>query len=469
MANFSFALRLALGLLPKTEKVEGQYNDLVAEYQKLNEYKNSDELKAFNELSQFANSAELKKLKADLAAKTYKGSNIEKAELRYKSLKKDKNIVNYFKVLNSQDLKRLQQVEASDKLARFNDLSKNIAELKQAQPDADLDKELKSLSKDSDIKFYNKFINKSKYQQYLRTKESSLLTELADLETSINSAEFAQEKAYLLDKDKYSKTDEAKKEQQYTELLNSANIKWFKSVVDSNKFDQLNAWKLTFEDDFSAAKVDDSKWMNSFLWGKMGINDSYVINGEKQVHTDGKNFEIANSVLNIVTKKEKASGKVWNDKAGFIQREFDYTSGMINTAQTFRQKCGRFEAKIKIDAEAPVYQAFWLKGEKITPQIDIFKYNVGKNGKMQMSAYDGKNTVGTKFGGKALSKDFFIYSIEWDQKQITWKVNGVEILTSSNVLPNEPLYIVLSAGLMRDADNLPSKMQIDWVRCFEKA
>ena len=53
MANFSFALRLALGFLPKTEKIEEERNLLIAEFNKLNEYKDSDELKKFNELKEY--------------------------------------------------------------------------------------------------------------------------------------------------------------------------------------------------------------------------------------------------------------------------------------------------------------------------------------------------------------------------------------------------------------------------------
>ena len=45
MANFSFALRLAFGLLPKTEKIESDRNQLIAEYNKLNEFKDSETLK----------------------------------------------------------------------------------------------------------------------------------------------------------------------------------------------------------------------------------------------------------------------------------------------------------------------------------------------------------------------------------------------------------------------------------------
>ncbi|MBQ4230448.1 MAG: glycoside hydrolase family 16 protein, partial [Salinivirgaceae bacterium] len=278
---------------------------------------------------------------------------------------------------------------------------------------------------------------------------------------------FKTQKEYLLDKNRFSRSEEAKREQEYIAMKNSEEIKWYEATVNSNKFDELKAWNLTFEDDFTDGKVDESKWMNSFFMGKMMLNDRYVLANEKQYFTDNKNVDIKNSVLSIVTKKEKATGKVWDAKLGFMTKDFDYTSGMLSTANSFRQQYGRFEAKIRINSEAPVYQAFWLKGEHKEPEIDIFKYNI-KKGQMQLSAYNKGAAAGNKFGGSGLAKDFFIYTVDWDASKITWKINGYEVASASNNI-NEPLFIMLSAGLNQAADNLPAAMQIDWVRCYEKA
>ena len=302
---------------------------------------------------------------------------------------------------------------------------------------------------------------------YVETSNSSLIADYEELKAYVNSEEFKSQKAYLLDKDRFSKTDEAKREQQFIEMQNSEEIKWYQATVNSNKFDELKAWKLTFEDNFDETKVDEQKWMNSFFWGKMMLNDRYVLAGDKQYYTDNKNVDIKNSVLSIVTKKEKATGKVWDAKHGFFTQDFDYTSGLLSTANSFRQQYGRFEAKIKINAEAPVYQAFWLKGENKEPEIDIFKYNI-KKGQMQLSAYNKGAAAGNKFGGSGLAKDFFIYTVDWSSDKISWKINGYEVASTTNNI-NEPLFIMLSAGLNKDADNLPAAMQVDWVRCYEKA
>lgn len=87
---------------------------------------------------------------------------------------------------------------------------------------------------------------------------------------------------------------------------------------------------------------------------------------------------------------------------------------------------------------------------------------------MQVSAYNKGAAAGNKFGGSGLAKDFFIYTVDWDANTITWKINGYTVATAPNNI-QEPLFLMLSAGLTKDADALPSSMEIDWVRCYEKA
>ena len=479
MANFSFAFRLAFGLLPKTEKIESDRNQLIAEYKKLNEFKDSETLKKFNKLQEYVDSAEFKSTKSKITSLNYADSEYCSKEKQFQALEKDKRVKNYFAVSQSADLKRFESAAQSDALKRLKELAEtvNSADFQQAKSDKSnpekmaecksLQKEYKSLTKNPEIKFWTKYQNKSAYKMYVETSNSTLISDYEELKAYVNSDEFKTQKEYLLDKNRFSKSDEAKREQEYINMKNSEEIKWYEATVNSNKFDELKAWNLTFEDDFTDSKVDESKWMNSFFMGKMVLNDRYVLANEKQYFTDNKNVDIKQSVLSIVTKKEKATGKVWDAKLGFMTKDFDYTSGMLSTANSFRQQYGRFEAKIKINSLSPVYQAFWLKGEHKEPEIDIFKYNI-KKGQMQLSAYNKGVAAGNKFGGSGLAKDFFIYTVDWDANTITWKINNYVVATAPNNI-QEPLFLMLSAGLTNNADNLPAAMQVDWVRCYEKA
>lgn len=435
MANFSFSLRLALGLLPQTTKIENKKNQLENELEKLNEIANSDLLAEYYELERYIQSQEFKNAKASIRSLNYKKSEEYRQEKKLLKLEKSTSIKNYFKVLQSADYQNLEK-EENEKTEKFK---------------------------------------KSKeYQFFLETEKSAELNEYKQLKEIINSEAFLNTKNYLEDKERYKKTEEYAKESRYIELSKNADIIWYLKNKNTKKFDEIKKWKITFEENFASQQIDEQKWMNSYFWGKMLLNDRYVLAGDKHYYTDNKNINLTGNLLKIITKKENAKGKVWHPKTGFSEQNFDYTSGMLSTAHSFRQKYGKFEAKIKIDSETPVFQAFWLKGERILPEIDIFKFNTHENKKMLMTSAVGNaekhKEKSTKFNGGSLAKDFYIYSIDWTPERITWKINDIEVYSISEEIPNEPMYILLSAGINKEVNNtnIQSNYEIDWIKCYEK-
>ncbi len=439
MANFGFSLRLALGLLPQTEKIEAKENALKQEFEKLIQLSNSDILEEYNTLHNYIKSQEFINAKKSIQALKYKNSEEYTQEKEFITLQKDKGIKNYFEVLQTSECKQIEEGAEGEHL--------------------------------------DKFKNSKQYQLFLQTKNSRELARYNELNELVKSDEFIERKNYLLDADKYKKSEEYAKEERFKELSKNEDIVWYLKNKDSKKYDKLKAWNLTFEDTFNDNAINTDKWMNSYFWGEMLLKDRYVLSGDRHYYTDNKNLNLNGNTLQIITKSEKAKGKVWNHKYGFSEQEFDYTSGMLSTAQSFRQKYGRFEAKVKIDAESPVYQAFWLKGEKLLPEIDVFKYNTDKKNQMLMSlsngnvknANDAHNST-TKISGTSLGKGFYIYSVDWTPNKISWKINNIEVCSTDRHIPNEPLYIILSAGLVHEAQgNIQSAFEIDWVRCYEKA
>ena len=237
MANFSFAFRLAFGLLPKTEKIESDRNQLIAEYNKFNEFKDSETLKKFNKLQEYVDSAEFKNAKSKITSLNYADSEYCSKEKQFLALEKDKRVKNYFAVSQSADLKRFESAAQSDALKRMKDLAEtvNSADFQQAKSDKSnpekmaecksLQQEYKSLTKNSEIKFWTKYQNKSAYKMYVETSKSTLIADYEELKAYVNSDEFKTQKEYLLDKNRFSKSEEAKREQEYIEMKNSEDIK----------------------------------------------------------------------------------------------------------------------------------------------------------------------------------------------------------------------------------------------------
>lgn len=462
-------------------------NPIVKAYLKNTEKDTVDKPAEVTELEDLENYLSSQEYKTKLEELKYKNTEEYKKEEKFKTLHKSKKFKNYYKLINSEPFKHYDRFKDSDDLKHFEELKSYLAspEYQEALNNFTYtnSEEYKKAQKFEELKKSSKITNWVKYQTtkafkgFKEVENSELLSEYLKLEEFINSDEFKQVKEYMLDKEKWHKTEDFQKESRYQELSKSDDVKWYFAVKDSNKFDGLKAWRLTFEEDFNTGKVEEEKWMNSYFWGKMLLNDRYVMAGDKQFYTDNKNIELNGTSLKIVTKKEKTQGKVWHPLHGFSTQEYNYTSGMLSTAHSFRQQYGKFEAKIKLNADYPVYQAFWLKGEKILPEIDVFKFNMDKKNRFQMStiwgdANESKNAQRKteKINGGNLSKDYFIYSLDWTEKSLTWKINGIEVFSTSEGLPNEPLYLLFSAGIQKEPsqDLASSAFEIDWVRCYEK-
>jgi beta-glucanase (GH16 family) len=106
------------------------------------------------------------------------------------------------------------------------------------------------------------------------------------------------------------------------------------------------------------------------------------------------------------------------------------------------------------------------------PQIDIFKYC---NKKLSLSTFWGNpaEAKGVKHNtslvnASRLAGNYFIYSLEWSPEKIVWKVNGIELKTQTQNIPEEPMYVVLNSGVTGDQPVIPGQMEIDWVRCYQR-
>ena len=409
----------------------------------------------------------------------------------FKEKQKDSKLKRFFKIEKSKKLKDFLDLQGSDKIAEYEALKAEIEsdkfkELETYAKEMKFEKteeyqnlqEYKRLKKDPDIKAFYAFQKSPKLALYNETKDSEQLKEHEELKGYINSDEFKKEKEYLKVKDKFKLSDEYKDYQEYKALKKDEDIQWYFKTKDSDKFDEINKWQETFVEDFDTDTVDTNKWLPIYYYGETLLNDSYVVEGSKHFYTKGDNLSVNNSVLSIHTKDEKTKGRVWNPMLGFREEEFNYTSGIINTGMSFRQKYGLFKAKIKASNQYPVYHMFYLLAEKISPEVDIFKTGEKKN------SYAATNFFGNPLKPKSLdfsrgiiknhdySKDFYIYALEWTPDKLIWKVNDVVVFEQTENIPQEPMYIILSSGIAdskKQSSSVSAKMDIDWIKVYQEA
>jgi hypothetical protein len=467
-----------------TKKYEASLTKEKNDFERFTKFEDSELLRRYNELDTLIHSGEFEKKVHHLKNDKYKDTEQWRQLDQFNAMRSSSDIKSYLKFTRAGKLDRMKSIAKSAEYKEYLELKSYVNStefhtakaqktFKQSEARAKFQR-YKSYLKNTDIKFYLKTERNSEYLSALKLEESERLKTFFKLESLVQSTEFLDHKAFMEDKKRYQKSEESRLVLEFESLKKNEEIVWFLRTKKTNPFKDVRLWDLTFEDDFDGLKPDPVKWMTGYYWGKALMNETYVPAGEKQFFRDD-NVDVRDSVLRITARNEKVNGKVWDSKLGFVMQEFNYTSGLISTGQSFRQKYGRFEAKIRFNQTYPVINAFWMVGEKTIPQVDVFRTTSSKGSKVEsgihVSDKDNKVSHLTKtVGGANFKNQYFIYTLEWSAEALVWKVNGLEVHREINNIPKEPMYLSLCTILPENpADSkLPAMLEIDWIRCYKR-
>ena len=448
----SFLFKTFFGSIPKTETIEETEKALLQEYKDITAFEGSEELKNILEMEKEINSEKFKKTLQAIKDDTFEKTDEYQKLQQFNKLKKSKAVRTVEKYEATADF---EQVTAIEKTGKHKEIAKMEKEGEITDPT---------------LMEYQKITSSKKYRKYQDALNSDDYSTYVKLDELVNTKEFQDFKAEKEDTERYKRTDEYKLQQKYEAAMDQELAKTYFGMKDSKKYEEIKNWEMTFFDDFDGKSLDQEKWITNYFWGKALMNESYSLATDKHFITDGDNIEIKGGVCKIVTKKENATGKSWDPRIGFYPREFGYTSGLISTGESFRQKEGRFQAKVRINSLNPVTHAFWMVSEKMVPQIDILK--TGAKNKISIACH-GKEGVSSlaKFGGSKYANDFFIFTFDWTAEKLVWKINNVVVREQTNDIPTEPMYVIFSSGLQTDpaSNDLPAGLEIDWVKCYKKA
>ncbi|MFZ5940496.1 MAG: glycoside hydrolase family 16 protein [Bacteroidota bacterium] len=482
------SLGFMLGLVPNTQKVESADDKLRADFKLFLEYESSGEFARYQELDKEVNSSDFAARRKRIMEESFKGSPEAGKEERFRQLGKSKEIKNYFSLLKSQKLADYKQFAGSKELENYHELenflkSEAFREKKTSLPpkefrntaEAVKEKDFLSMQKSSRFKNHFKFEQSPAYRLFLQTENSDLLKEYQNLEKEIATETFSSRKAYLLlpPKKKYEQADEYKTEQEYLTLKNSEKLKWYFEMKKKDPFREIRKWELSFEENFTSGRLDSENWMTRYYWGDKIINSSYALHDDLSLITEGKNVEFYDNKIRLITRKEEAEGLIWRPDTAFTTEKFSYTSALISTGKSFRQKYGIFKAKIKF-APSSVSQAFWMVSETPNPHINVARLEKGKlaadlfwAGNSPASPMKSSTTA----GASKYTSDFFIYTLEWSPGKLVWKINDKVFKVQTQGVPEDEMYLSFSANLKEGASDagLPSSMEIDWVRVYKLA
>ena len=401
----------------------------------------------------------------------------------FRQLKADTEIKGYFRMENSKALKHFREMSGSHVPERYQELLKETSSaefIKRVEYLKDKKKfekteawkkymRFKSLSEDTDIRFFLKFEKSPLYLNYLDTRDSFALQRYNELLEIITSPEFLKKKAWLEDTRKWEKSEEYVRHQKYLELKKDPQIELFFKYVDKPDFDFLKNWEVTFEDDFDNKNVDTGKWTPNTFWADKLLGDNFSQPGDLQAYTGGKNSSVAHSRLMLQVKKEKFRSKHWQPMAGFVPVEYAYTSDTLSTCRSFWQEGGIFEAKILYQPNKEIVSSCYLSGEQNSPMVSLIEMGPkSRMGVLSMAGgrqtFDGIDLKHLKAG------NFYLFRVEWNSGKVVWKINDIIVHEAHFSGINGAVHLNLTSLVIEEvaSSKLPVSFEVDWIRCYRK-
>jgi len=433
-----FWKKLFGGITPTT-KLEKDEADLVKAMHRYEEVGKSVELAEYKKLVQMIKSAKFQENKKILKNRKYKDTEEYRDSKKHTKIQNSATVQIYYQVLLSEELKHFLAFKLT--------------------PEYELLGEKKKVKTSDTLKKMHHFEHSKAYKTYIRFHDSFIINEYEKLKLKIATPEFKKDNDFWANPNRWHTTPEYAKQERYHELAKNPDIIFYENEKPE-RFEKFRTLSLSFKDEFDWNTLDKSHWNFGFHYKSTTLIGNHSFSNEKQAYHSGKNVSVVEGVLKLVTKHEKVTTRAWDIKKGFIEKEFNYTSDVLQTADTFRQKGGVLRAKLRCTGN--IQHAFWMGSDNKLPHINIFHYN-GKYitlGNANKDLVDGIKITGLNHA------EFFIYTLVWTEKELYWMINNLEVYRTASNIPTEAMYLAFNSFISQKQHGSAGSLEVDWVRAY---
>ncbi|MDZ7776671.1 MAG: family 16 glycosylhydrolase [Bacteroidales bacterium] len=94
-------------------------------------------------------------------------------------------------------------------------------------------------------------------------------------------------------------------------------------------------------------------------------------------------------------------------------------------------------------------------------QVALFENNAGGN---ELQRYE------CSLSGVNLSKDYHIFTVEWSEQRLEWKINGETIATQQKDVPAQELFWSVYSVKHNEKELSLNKayLEVDWLRAYRQ-
>ena len=240
---------------------------------------------------------------------------------------------------------------------------------------------------------------------------------------------------------------------------------------------------LTFSDEFNSLSLwngTSGTWTTKYPFAP-DKGSTLPSNGEKEWYinamyaptTSVKPWTVSNGVLTLTAQPAPSSLQPLIDG-------YQYTSGLINTYNTFNQTYGYFEMRAQLPAGQGLWPAFWLLQQDMSwpPEIDAMEVLGHDMTTLYTAVHTNQTGSHTSSGGTIkvpdMSQAYHTYGVDWQADYITYYFDGQQVYkapTPSDM--HEPMYMIANLavggywpGNPDSTTPFPAQMKIDYIRAY---
>ncbi|MBQ6765191.1 MAG: family 16 glycosylhydrolase [Paludibacteraceae bacterium] len=431
-----FTARLT-GKMLSTDAFEKTISEMQARVKRWREIEKSPELEEYRRLKKIVESSDFQEKKNVLRTRKYKDTDEGRKMISYQDLASSRSIRRYQQALKDEEFQAFLAFRDTDEFQKV--------------------KSVKECLRSSVIRRYNMLYHSSYFKNYLKVQNSVELRQLEALEQEVKTEDFQKRHALWADTKRWQHSEEYKVEQRYNELANSDDIKFY-FEQRSEKIDWAELFRPSFEDHMESG----ANWKAGFGYANPAMKDGHSRTSERQAYVGGKNTFFVDGRMDLETRAESKKAVAWDEKKGFVEEVFEYTSDVMNTKAAFAQENGMFMAKVR--SQGTGHHFFGITTGKVnSPMIALYHYNGDHH---QLGLVNGKKTQMADLTGMLRSM-YYVYTFRWTKNELIWYVNNLEILRLPNRLPQEAMFYLAQSWLPRNEKGGEGKLKIQWARVFK--
>lgn len=430
-----FTARLT-GKMLSTEQFEKSIKDMIDRVNRWRQIEKSPELAEYLKLKEIVESPKFQETKRELSQRKYKDTDEGRKMTTFERISSTLRMKGYKYALENPTFQAFLKFRDSDDFQKIMSMKERL--------------------KSSELRMYNMIYRSAFYKNYQKVLNSDELKQINELEKEINTEDFQKRHALWADEKRWQHSKEYKTEQRFLTLQNSDDIKFY-YAQRGEKIDWAELFRPAFDDDMSSSK----NWKPGYGYANPKAKDGFSRTTDRQAYNNGKNTFFVEGRMSLETREESKEAVAWDEKKGFLNHVFEYTSDVMNTKEAFSQENGMFMAKVR--SQGTPHHFFGLStGKPGNPLVAIYHYN----GKVhQLGLVNGKDTKMADLTGMLRSM-YYVYTFRWTKDELVWYVNNMELLRMPNKLPKEAMFYLAQSWLPTKEKGGAGKLKVQWARVY---